>query len=343
IGVSGTGGGTNPGVSGTGSAGAGVTGTSTQGIGVSGTGGGTSAGVKGTSTGGPGLSGTSVNGAGVSAASTKGYGVAGTSTEGIGVYGIGGGAYSGVYGSGKAGPGVTGNSTQGVGVLGAGGGTSPGVRGTSTGGPGLLGDSTNGAGVDARSSTATGLVASGGYAGIAATGTKFAAVLTGDVVITGILRNRVNRLVIDHPLHPRDRYLTHASVESSEMKNVYDGTVVLDADGQATVELPDWFEALNDSFRYQLTAIGAPAPDLHVSRRVSDHVFGIAGGPAGLEVSWQITGVRCDDWAMAHPLTPDEEKPAEEQDHLRHPELLGLPQDRFLAPVDAAPSPNGSY
>lgn len=37
------------------------------------------------------------------------------------------------------------------------------------------------------------------------------------------------------------------------MKNIYDGVVTTDAQGRATVQLPDWFEALNTEFRYQLT------------------------------------------------------------------------------------------
>jgi len=37
------------------------------------------------------------------------------------------------------------------------------------------------------------------------------------------------------------------------MKNIYDGTVTKDGSGHAMVTLPDWFEALNRDFRYQLT------------------------------------------------------------------------------------------
>jgi hypothetical protein len=54
------------------------------------------------------------------------------------------------------------------------------------------------------------------------------------------------------------------------MKNVYDGVVVLDDSGEADIELPDWFGALNKDFRYQLTAIGAPGPNLHISEEISD-------------------------------------------------------------------------
>lgn len=46
------------------------------------------------------------------------------------------------------------------------------------------------------------------------------------------------------------------------MKNIYDGTVVLDSNGEAMVELAEWFEALNRDFRYQLTCIGGFAPVL---------------------------------------------------------------------------------
>ncbi len=65
------------------------------------------------------------------------------------------------------------------------------------------------------------------------------------------------------------KYLAHSFVESPDMKNVYDGNVVLDAVGQAVVELPDYFDALNRDFRYQLTAIGAPGPNLYISEKIS--------------------------------------------------------------------------
>ncbi len=40
------------------------------------------------------------------------------------------------------------------------------------------------------------------------------------------------------------------------MKNIYDGVVMTDGDGFATVTMPDWFEPLNRDFRYQLTVVG---------------------------------------------------------------------------------------
>jgi hypothetical protein len=32
----------------------------------------------------------------------------------------------------------------------------------------------------------------------------------------------------------------------------------------------NWFGALNKDFRYQLTAIGAPGPNLHIAEEISD-------------------------------------------------------------------------
>ncbi|MCX5689794.1 MAG: hypothetical protein NTV94_08445 [Planctomycetota bacterium] len=60
---------------------------------------------------------------------------------------------------------------------------------------------------------------------------------------------------IDHPLDPTNKELWHSCVESPDMKNIYDGVVVTDSQGYATVELPEYFEALNSDFRYQMTVL----------------------------------------------------------------------------------------
>src|SRR5262249_7071802 len=61
---------------------------------------------------------------------------------------------------------------------------------------------------------------------------------------------------IDHPLDPANKYLSHSFVESPDMMNIYNGNVMTDRSGEAWVELPTYFEALNRDFRYQLTVIG---------------------------------------------------------------------------------------
>jgi trimeric autotransporter adhesin len=77
-------------------------------------------------------------------------------------------------------------------------------------------------------------------------------------------------LKIDHPLDPAHKFLLHASVGSSEMKNMYDGTVTTDSQGHATVQLPEWFQVLNTDFRYQLTVIGQFAQAI-VAREIENN------------------------------------------------------------------------
>src|SRR5262249_38140051 len=82
----------------------------------------------------------------------------------------------------------------------------------------------------------------------------------GRVQVTGTLTKGGGSFKIDHPLDPANKYLYHSFVESPDMMNVYNGNILLDANGEAWVELPEWFEALNRDFRYQLTSIGGLAP-----------------------------------------------------------------------------------
>lgn len=128
---------------------------------------------------------------------------------------------------------------------------------------------------------------------------------------------------IDHPLDPLHKYLQHSFVESPDMKNVYDGLVILDKHGEAWISLPNWFQTLNSDFRYQLTAIGAPGPHLYVASEVADNKFKIAGGKPGSKVSWQVTGVRQDPLAVAHRIQVEVDKPREEQGKYLYPEVYG--------------------
>jgi hypothetical protein len=70
-------------------------------------------------------------------------------------------------------------------------------------------------------------------------------------------------------------------------------TILLQVRG-AQRSVPDWFGALNKEYRYQLTAMGAPGPNLYVSQKVENNRFSIAGGSMGMQVSWQVTGIRED-------------------------------------------------
>jgi hypothetical protein len=155
-----------------------------------------------------------------------------------------------------------------------------------------------------------------------------AAYFSGDVDVTGNLTKGGGSFKIDHPLDPAGKYLYHSFVESPDMMNIYNGNVTLDAEGSAWIDLPDWFQALNRSFRYQLTPIGAPAPNLYVAEEISNNRFRIAGGPAGLTVSWMVTGVRHDAWAEQHRIPVEVEKAPAERGLYIHPELFGQPEER---------------
>jgi hypothetical protein len=114
------------------------------------------------------------------------------------------------------------------------------------------------------------------------------------------------------------------------MKNVYDGVVELDAQGQAIVPLPAWMESLNADFRYQLTPLGGPAPELHIAEEINHGSFRIAGGREGLRISWQVTGIRQDPWAQANPLRVETDKADESIGRYLHPEFYGESTDQSM-------------
>ncbi len=152
----------------------------------------------------------------------------------------------------------------------------------------------------------------------------YAAYFEGDINVTGSVIKAGGSYKIDHPNDPAGKYLQHGFVGSSDQKNVYDGVVVLSSAGDAWIQLPEWFEALNGDFRYQLTAIGAPGPNLYIAEEISDNRFKIAGGSSGMKVSWQVTGIRRDAYADKHPLEIEPTKTSEERGKYLHPEEHGM-------------------
>ncbi len=97
---------------------------------------------------------------------------------------------------------------------------------------------------------------------------------------------------IDHPLDPENKILNHYSIESNEVTNMYRGIVTLDANGQAVVELPDYFDAANIEPSYQLTAIGTPNPP-YVLEEEANNKF-VIGGTPNTKVSWTVYAKRND-------------------------------------------------
>ncbi len=140
---------------------------------------------------------------------------------------------------------------------------------------------------------------------------------------------------MDHPTDPANKFLFHACVESDEAMNVYSGNITTDASGVATVSLPDYFQALNKDFRYQLTVIGTFAQAI-VGQKIQDNKFTIKTSVPNTEVSWQVSGVRNDEYAKAHPFATEVNKKGALQGKYIHPELYGKPKEMGIAYVKPA-------
>jgi len=162
--------------------------------------------------------------------------------------------------------------------------------------------------------------------------------LEGNVSVSGNLSKGGGSFKIDHPVDPANKYLYHSFVESPDMMNIYNGNVVTDRRGLATIELPDWFEALNRDFRYQLTVIGQFAQAI-VVKKVEQNRFTIKTNKPKVEVSWLVTGVRQDAYANAYRIPVEEMKPPQEQGHYLHPELFGAGAEKSRNADQHEPSP----
>ena len=251
-------------------------------------------------------------------------GVHGIAENGSNAFGVSGdaGQGTGVYGYSASGVGTVGSSTNGTGVVGK-SGAGFGVHGMAdaAGSDGVRGEASgfNGNGVHGIANNG-----SGAYGVFGASTSGYAGYFSGKVNVSGMLTKGGGSFKIDHPLDPANKYLQHSFVESPDMKNIYDGIAILDDDGQAAVELPDWFQALNRDFRYQLTCIGAFAP-VYVAEELHDNRFRIAGGSPGQKISWLVTGIRQDAFANAHRIAVEENKPADEVGTYLYPVELGMP------------------
>jgi hypothetical protein len=153
---------------------------------------------------------------------------------------------------------------------------------------------------------------------------------SGNLNVNGTLAKGGGSFKIDHPLDPANKYLSHSFVESPDMMNVYNGNIVTDKHGLATVELPEYFEALNRDFRYQLTVIGQFAQAI-VAQEIGKNHFVIRTNKPGVKVSWQVTGIRQDAYANANRIRVEEAKPSSEQGYYLHPEVFGQPASRSIA------------
>ena len=149
-----------------------------------------------------------------------------------------------------------------------------------------------------------------------------------DISIVGNMSAGSKSFKIDHPLDPENKYLYHSCVESPDMMNIYNGIVTTDANGEAVVKLPEYFQALNKDYRYQLTPIGQFAQCI-VFKEIENNQFVIKTDKPNVKVSWQVTGVRNDPYAQKYRIIPEVEKPAEFKGTYLHPELYGKDRTKF--------------
>ena len=193
----------------------------------------------------------------------------------------------------------------------ASGGSGVGVHGTSSTNIGVGGYSDGSRGVSGVSST--------GFGVYGESGSSYAGYFVGPLYASSAHAN-IKAFRIDHPVDPANKILMHSCVESNERKLVYDGVVTTDDMGDATVELPGYFGALNGDLRYQLTVLGGFAQAI-VKRKVEGNRFVIATSEPGTEVCWQVTGIRQDAYSKAHPLVVEALK-------------TGRDKGRYLTPLE---------
>lgn len=163
----------------------------------------------------------------------------------------------------------------------------------------------------------------------------------GNLTVKGNVSKGGGSFKIDHPLDPANKYLSHSFVESPDMMNVYNGNITTNRHGLATVNLPEYFEALNGEFRYQLTVIGQFAQAI-VAKKIASNRFVIRTSKPGVEVSWQVTGIRHDAYANQYRIPVEEDKAVGEQGYYLHPEVFGQAESKSISAARKAvpSSPN---
>ncbi|NHZ86795.1 MAG: hypothetical protein GWP19_13125 [Planctomycetia bacterium] len=262
---------------------------------------------------------------------TNGVAVFGQSQFGTGVrgsaHGITGTNYGGYFeAGGSTGRGVFGWATE-IGDVKNYGGyfRASGNNGIGVYGEGMAsGSATNYGGYfEASGSSGVGIFAQAIGAG------AYAGDFNGDVQIIGMLSKSAGSFKIDHPLDPTNKNLLHSFVESPDMMNVYNGNIITDGNGMAYVELPDYFDALNKDFRYQLTVIGEFAQAI-VFQKIRNNQFSIKTDKPDVEVSWQVTGIRQDAFANANRIQVEEYKRSDERGKYLHPEAFGQPREMSI-------------
>jgi hypothetical protein len=230
----------------------------------------------------------------------------------VGLLGTISSATPGIFATGVKGE-VAATTGNGVGVTGVHGGNGYGVYGTAAGIGGL--------GVVGIVSGSNATAVYGNASGASAWAGRF----DGRLGVTGAFSATSKAFRIDHPQDPMNKELWHSCVESPDMMNIYNGNVVTDDAGYATISLPRYFESLNVDFKYQLTVIESN-PDAwtlaKVTSEIANNEFTIRTSAPNTKVSWQVTGVRNDAYAKKYRIVPEQMKSDENKGKLLTPEAL---------------------
>lgn len=143
---------------------------------------------------------------------------------------------------------------------------------------------------------------------------------------TGVtLTNGIKAFKIDHPLAPAERWLYHNAVEGDGHYTLYRGNITLDHSGRAVVQMPDWFDALNDDLVITYGEWGREVSDApRTSHRIKNG-WVIVGQPLR-RVSWMASGVRRDAWAAGNPLQVESEKDDKDKGYVAAWREYGLEQ-----------------
>ena len=265
-----------------------------------------------------------------------------STAAGGGIAGYGGTSLTsnGTAGAGVSGIGGTGGASNGATVGGVG---INGVGGSGLGSSGYGGDGGDFQGGDGPLSGGFGIYVTGGSSsaingggtgvvGFPGPGGVYGGSFAGNVAVGGNLSKSGGSFKIDDPIDPENKYLYHSFVESPDMMNIYNGNIITDGRGEAVVTMPGYFDALNSDFRYQLTIMGEQYAQARVASKISNGRFTIMTDKPGVEVSWQVTGIRKDAWAVAHRIPNEVEKEDENKGHFLHPELFGHAGEGSIMP-----------
>lgn len=225
-----------------------------------------------------------------------------------------GGAFTG--NDGAYGKGVT---ATGTGIIGAGNNVTQYFTQASGGGGAFTG-TVNGAYGKATNT-------SGQSRGVIGDGSEFGIVSVGNFGGTA-----AKYFIIDHPLDPENKILRHSCIESPEILNIYRGNVVLDANGNGVVELPNYFTAININYSYLLTPIGAPSVTYIAEEINNNGVFKISGGNPNQKISWSVYSERNDKAINHDPMTKQMEI-----------DKVGNQIGKYLAPEAFGKSKDDSY